>query len=430
MIFLNNNPHRKFRKIKNLFVYGYSNYTDSKLCSLLENKNPPHDIRGQFAYVYIEKNYVVACVDHFATTNLFYTDELITPDFHDAAEYSSMQINQLVVDQLKILKNHTVGEDTIYCDIKRVQHEHMLINNKQVKYLDILNDNVEYDLDDIYEKYKKVCFKYDLSDSTFLFSGGKDSGFLSMLLLEFGLLEKTKMVTICSSKSEHGADLDAIKRYEKELGYDISYYNVEHRDVFREDQYLNEFWSDGVFSLKRRAGAGKKYCLTGEIGAGLSKKNGYGSYINNMEGKIKVDDIINIYIHSQFTHGKRDLPKACNPKFLDWLVQTDAYEYILNYYRDIINNIDKPDELKYFNFFHPSHHSFRLYHQSQCDMNQFFCIFADYDIQSAYINCDWKHKHQDRIGKFNLYELGKNKFKKWRDISWDYPPTGMGILGS
>ena len=154
---------------------------------------------------------------------------------------------------------------------------------------------------------------------------------------------------------------------------------------------------------------------------------GFGSYLANLQAQVDIESIVNIYIHTQHTHAKRNWSKPVVKEYLREYATNEAYDYIFEYFRNKINSIDKDPALKYYNFMLQDHHSHRLFHESQDNSNDWFCVYADYEIQNYFINSEWNAKHKDNISKYNLYNIGKTCFREWSDISWRYPTEGLGI---
>ena len=182
MIFLNPlDNNRKFRKLEELHIYGYCNYTDEQLLAKLKKTGHPYDIRGQFAYVYISQEKIIACVDHLATTNLYYTKDYISPSF-DAIKKKCTILTEcdLFKAQKKLLQMYTVGEGTSYKEITRLLPEHFLCNQTQHRYMDFLEEEIndELSIDECYDIIKSLMPMVP-QNSGIAFSAGKDSAFVA-----------------------------------------------------------------------------------------------------------------------------------------------------------------------------------------------------------------------------------------------------------
>ena len=127
MEFVNSNDNLYFRKLQKnenkFYIHGYTNIDDSIIFESLCNNKFPEHIRGQFAFVFLSNDEWIACVDHFCTTNLFYTTEVISPNITDCAT-TACTINKSIKEQLYITRSFSVGEETIYNGISQLQPEH------------------------------------------------------------------------------------------------------------------------------------------------------------------------------------------------------------------------------------------------------------------------------------------------------------------
>lgn len=428
MKFLNSNPARRFTAIKKtgtLYYYGYTNTDWHKICKILDRGNFPTSLKGQFAFVYINGNNWIACVDHLCSTQLFYNDDYIDSNFSKIVEETDdLAEDPDCVMQLKILKAHTVGPDTVYKKIKRVEPETYVKNNRVYKYSDILNEPIlPLDIDSVHERFVDVCKIHNLDQATLLFSGGKDSGWLALLLQHLNY--DTDFVHIYSDNDRFSIDKNTVKIYERELGLKFKYFDA---NILPEEPN-NIFWKNAQFPTKSAAAStGKgKLKLSGEVGATIGGHlNVFGNLLAN-NPNIDVDQFIKGFISIQHQWNKKGAQRTIHDDFFKKFIGAKAYEQIFEYFRDKIRNIDQPPAYKYYNFCVNEFNSHRLYAESQDTVNSWFNIFSDYDIQNSFINSRWEDKHSNKIKKLNLYRIGQNKFSNWTDISWRVPVVGMSI---
>ena len=131
MKFIDDNFRKCIGKNGTLYTKGYTNISDLKILQSIEANQFPK-ISGQFAFVYISnQGSWTAAVDHFCTTNLFYTNDMISTNFYKLSKHTNKTLNTFIQDQLDILQNHTVGDQTIYKEINRIEPEHYVENGKQ-----------------------------------------------------------------------------------------------------------------------------------------------------------------------------------------------------------------------------------------------------------------------------------------------------------
>ena len=436
MKFLNNNPNRKFRLLEGkdcfLYIYGYTNMHDQEILKQLMQDKFPTTIRGQFAFVFLTQHDWIACVDHLATTNLFYTQDQISPDYFDLKGRTP---NKNIQEQLDILKTHTVGPETLYKEIKRVEPETYVKNGVIKKYSDILNQpNKEFNVEEAYSYFEKAVAQVDLTNSNVCLSGGKDSAWITMFLKHLGY--DPKLVHITSPNKEHSIDDDACDLYRKECGWDIENYVIDYTgEIEKEDYIFNTFWKDNIFPAKKHAMKNHSgITLSGEVSEMQSNKQVFNFYLDNMRGKINNEHLINYCMYSYYTHGKVNSYPVTSEIW--HFPRTEGHQYILDYYNNILDNSQKPN--KYLTFWTLSFCTARIWHESQDKDNYWFNLFTDYDVFNYLMNTNnIENDITDTVRssrpfgnmspKPKLYEIGSKKFSTWSDISWRFKTEGMGI---
>jgi len=401
MKFLNNGI-RKFVKKGNYYTYGYD---------------------GQSASVFMKDGRWSATVDHFATTQLFYSDNFISPSFKEIVDAekelgTKLTTDRITTGQLKYLKRHTVGPGTIYNQIKRVEENWKPFLNQ---------DLIEYDIE---EEYERFCYLLDLhkgKEITVGLSGGRDSAWLVMFLKHRGF--NPNLIHITSPNNYNGIDDICCDRYRKEMGWEIENFEVDFiHDVYdEEDKVFTEFWSDSIYPLKSHSVSKHK----GIKMSGESSESDHSKKIQWMKDMGVVDDDIYIteYIKRMFNNDTYYGRGMENFDTKVWKVQDESMDYIYEYYRKILKEL-KDHPLKHNIFWIPSYQSSRLYQESQDPRNEWFAPFADRELQK--INILKKETRQSNLSnsmkKKKLYNMGEKYFgKEWSGLSWDYDIVGMGI---
>jgi len=426
MIFLNKNPKRQFTCFKNkLWIYGYSNYSHEDLYNKLENRDPPKDIRGQFAYVYIDNDYWIGCVDHYATTNLYYTKNKISDNLRDLIKDTDQLTDcKLWHEQKNIIKQFTVGELTRYNEIEQIMPEHYCINTKQSRYMDLLNEDSisEPDPNKTLKCLERIFSHIHNLDPVVSFSGGKDSAFLAMALKHFGF--NPRLVKVHSDNVKNLIDINAAKDYEN-IGWNIEYLNVNNTRHFSKDTYWCEdtHWHAGQFSVKRHAVKDKgDIAMSGEVGGGyivgdiVKYSHNYLASTNNP----KIEDLVNIFTNATSSHFQN------TPSTIISNVEKNAgYHFILNYFTEKWNRIDKDPYEKMLAFYRTEIASYRLWGESQDYDNTWFSLFSDPDLVKQWHYLSYKYKKK----KNNMHDVAK-LFSSYTDISWNYRITGMSIRGT
>ena len=432
MKFINTNKCRSFRELNNrLWIYGYTNYSDEFILAQLDTGTFPKDIKGQFAFVYITPTKWIAVTDHLCTTQLFYSNEHISPSIKDVEDSTKhLHEDPMCKSQLAILREYTVGDVTPWKEIKRIDYQHYVEDGKSYEYANILHEPTkDYDPEYAYDLYCNVAKNMDLQDPTIMFSAGKDSAFIAMLLKEVGY--NPKLINITSPNAKHNADKILTKRYRDEMGWDIEDYEIEYSGPTTDedaDLFSSNYWKDNTHPPKRHAVehyTGHK--LTGEVALWSGESRKVFNCLVNKDLNIK--DTINLYLNLANSIQANTKPFTCDPKFLGKLLNTEGYEFIYDYYHNIISNIDKPDVYSHYIWSSKSYSSHRLYAQSQDPSNTWVNIFSDYDVFNMNTNMSLStmvNKPIDNIRKFPLWEVG-NMFEAWTDISWDAPTIGLGI---
>jgi hypothetical protein len=428
--FINSNSYRKFRFLEKnenkFYIHGYTNLDDVAIFESLCYNKFPENIRGQFAFVFLSNDKWIACVDHFCTTNLFYTNKIISPTFSDCIESISPSINQSTIEQLQITQSFSVGEGTIYNEISQVQPEHYVINHTQIQYSDILNHPVqELNVDRLYDLFVKAVSKIDTSAGipSMCFSGGKDTSFLSMLLRHLNY--DHKLIFITSKNKTHTIDDKICNEYKTKYNWEIENVDVE----FSGSNNKELFWGEDSFGPKQEAL--KNYNgikITGEVGVTSSRKKDVIYYATNKpHTTLNHNEIINSFLLWCYTFTKRFYPSIGVSNMWGGAEDTIGYELLINFYNKKINSIKKPNLDRYLIFNNVEFARYRLSGYSQDKSNSWFHIFADYDIQQL---CNSLPAHDHRkynVDKYPLFEVGKNKFDNWIDIAWGRKTVGLGI---
>ena len=436
MKFINiNNKNKIFREVvlndDILYIQGSINYSDIAIISKLKSGKVPNDLKGSFALVFISPKHWIGVVDHLCTTQLFYSAHHISPSLKDVKDNTKfLHEDPLCENQLKILKEHTVGDVTPWKEIKRIDFQHYAINGTQHQYANILNNPIsKYDSDDAYDLYTSKIKEICNQDTAVMLSGGKDSAFIVMLLKEIGI--NPRLIHLTSKNINHSIDDRAIAKYKK-LGWDIENHYVDYigpNNEEEEELFSSNFWSDDTHPPKRRIVLDHKGpVITGEVSIADIQRKTYGSYFANAYDKIKTTDVINRYLIQKMTWTSRKAPFSMAPAALGDLYKSETYEYILNHYLNIINELDQPIVYSHYSVFSHQAEAVRLYAQSQDPGVNWVSLFGDYDIYNMNLNMDWKYKDDmvNNVQKLPLYNVGV-KLKAWTDISWGMPIVGLGI---
>jgi len=435
MKFINTNTNKKFREVaignSTLYVHGYINYTDNDLFTKLDKGIVPIDLKGQFGIIFISNDFWLGIADHLCTTQLFYSKDHISPNLKDVKDNTKfLHKDSLCESQLDILRIHTVGDVTPWKEIKRIDFQHYVKNGTQYEYANILHEPTTlYNKEYAYDTYMQAIKNMDIKDPTLLFSSGRDSAFMAMLLKEAGF--NPRLINITSKNANQVADRIGTERYRQELGWVIDDYDIEYSGPTTEDDaelFCSNYWHDTTHPPKRHACEmynGTK--LTGEVTIASHIKKNYGNYFINASNRIKIEDVINLYI--TYTHSLQTSkePRVLSKDRLGSKAKSEGYDYIFEYYRNIINNIDKPKLYSHCIWVNRSFCSQRIYAQSQDPSNEWGNVFSDYDVFNMNSNIDYTtDTSKDRIKKYPLYQVAK-MFKSWTDISWDSPIVGLGI---
>tara|TARA_B100000686_G_scaffold336699_1_gene406899 strand:+ start:485 stop:1822 length:1338 start_codon:yes stop_codon:yes gene_type:complete len=431
MEFVNSNNNLYFRKLQKnenkFFIHGYTNLDDVAIFESLCYNKFPENIKGQFAFVFLSNDKWIACVDHFCTTNLFYTNEIISPIFSDCVKSISCSINQSTLEQLKITRSYSVGEGTIYNEISQVQPEHYVINYTQIQYLNILNSPIQkLNVDHLYNLFVNVASKIDTltGPPVLCFSGGKDSSFISMLLRHLNY--DHKLIHITSKNKSHVIDKNICNKYKDEYNWKIEDIEVE----FAKNNNKELFWEEDTFGPKKEAlkNYNTSIGLTGEPGVGSNRRTPLLYYaINKPTATLDHSEIINMSLFYCYVLEKRYYPSIGTSSVWGKIKDTNGYKILIDFFNKRINSIDKSNLDRYliFNIVEKARHRLSAY--SQDKSNSWFHIFADYDIQQSSINTPLNEYRKYGIDKYPIYEVGKSKFDNWIDISWSVPCVGLGI---
>ena len=172
--------------------------------------------------------------------------------------------------------------------------------------------------------------------------------------------------------------------------------------------------------------------LSGEVGISYQREEIWKIiyYLVNMQGKIEPEHLINLYLQYFYSHGQSPRRGSiAEPVTSRTWLQTEGFQYIIEYYKNKISRIDKPIYLKYHSFWSQAFCTYRIWFESQDPSNNWFNIYCDYDVSNYFANLEYnvKPRHPDWNKKWSIYNIGKKKFKNWSDISWRFQSIGMGI---
>jgi len=433
MKFINDNPHRKFRCISDrLWIYGNLNINDNILLYILDEKGDFSHIRGQFAFVYINKDRWIGCVDHIASTQLFYSKGFISPSLRDVKKNCKVTINEFTRNCRLIMGEYVPGTITPYNEITRLRQECYVKNGTQWPYMDICNEPTrKFDVDEAYELIKIASNREP--SHTLLMSGGKDSAFLGMLSKH--LEHKCRMVHIASMKnSKHSVDEAQCRLFKEEMKWRILRYPIEHSGPQNaEDKELycrKDWWHDNTHPVKSLCGQNwNNIKVTGEVSVADQQRSTYASYLVNMGDRATAHDVVMIHLRGCITNNNKAIPfSATDQIFAEFKKKyLEEFQYLYIHFLDKLNSIDKDPIYAYYIFRNQMVQTHRLYGQSQDPNCSWYAPFADYDVYNLLLNIEWDARG-NKIQKKPLYDIAKAKFgKHFTDIPWRFPIMGMGI---
>ena len=439
MKFINCNPNRQFREIGlRLYIYGYANISDEELLKLLDEDLKFDHIRGQFAFVYIREKKWIACVDHICTTQLFYSKNFICPSLHILAKKEVEQRDGLALHRdsrsykiRSVMGEYVPGTITPYEQITRLDMETYVENGEAVQYANVCEgDTRDFDIDEAYDLFVNATKRIGVGNDTILFSGGKESVFLTMLYKHLGY--EPSLVHITSPNKKHSVD-DTSCSLLRAIDWDIDTHEIEKSGPYTEEDkevFCSKYWCDNTHPPKLNAvymRTGRK--TSGEVGTVDNQRSTYSSLFVNYMDDIHPGIAIDLHLMRSSVNNNKHVPMSYDVKKFDRYAKNnpEEWDYLRTYWGDKIKSIPKSPMYSHYMFLLQYNSSHRLYAQSQDHYNEWYNIFADYEIYNLFLNLDWKYKEGD-IQKKTLYDIAKSKFgEHFTDIPWQLPIAGLGV---
>lgn len=226
------------------------------LASRLDQQQDLDQIKGNFAAILQSRQHgTIAIVDHLANFPLYYSDKKMTSIFADILSESN-QFNHKCYEMLNLLSGHTIGIETNWQGIYRLQPGHVFYRNQQIKYLGIA-ESVHTDLKDptFFKKTLERVFKENVAEHNILImSAGRDSVTIAGILKKLKLLDRFEIIHIYSELQPRG-EIDFVKNIVLEMDLKVHFYRQDFVIGASAEDHLRQncFWQDNAFLLKKLA---------------------------------------------------------------------------------------------------------------------------------------------------------------------------------
>ena len=356
----------------------------------------PPVFKGNWAYVYICKDFWLAAVDHYASVNLFFNDEIITHNWKLIEGYD----DPIGVEQKHILQRMLVGSRTTAKGVKRIPPGHYAINGEIHEYCNFRNLTFP-ESQRVVKSFETVC---NHVNGVTLYSGGTDS-----YMLACETQDKNSYLNITS---------DTIK------------YNVT---VLNPNITINEFkvkpessWTDGLYTeptMNYKLQALKssntgQYVLTGECGnAPLMSTHLVHAYVNQpkLSQQRIVDSIIRLLRND--TH-IWDVGRPDDTLSSDY---PEGYKEISDYFLNKLQDKRYDMLTKLVTIYAEEHTNYRLYPYSQHLRTNWYHPFSTALWASCYSQNTIVARPRKHL--FYIVSLRKN----FPQLPWSIPKVGMSI---
>ena len=434
-----------------LYFKGYiANITIEYLMDELAKQKYPK-IEGCFAFYWEEKfnpNWC-ACVDHFCTIPIFYTKKALSTYYWKLKKCTKLTNNEFNRKQMEFLGWFTVGSETFYNEILRVEPGNYLINNKQKKHIDIakVNDAI-FDKNMIRHKFEELVMNQSKNQNNVLsLSGGKDSVTLASIIKKLKIEDRFQFVSMHSNYSTLN-EIEIVKKIEKDLNIEINYNYSDYsgKEILDDDvdHKFNDYWKEDNYYARHKimkkynAPHDKNYntlLWTGEIGLGQMQSMQQISYLSQIS-KFDLQKLIQLHITILCTNKRNH---CVNMTFIDeklnqikkrskheYIQYKEVYDYIYEYFKKRWETFETEDILNKAIYLRLREESaWRCFKASQDDEIEWFHPYADWDFISSCVSTTSSLKFSKNKFDKNLYRL------IWDDcickIPWEYPKIGLNI---
>jgi asparagine synthetase B (glutamine-hydrolysing) len=298
-----------------LFWRGSSNYSSDRLIQELNNDRFPSDIRGNFSFIWVQEHSWVAAVDHLATYPIFYTDSAASNLFSDLLDTLPVKKqNERIIMQMRLLGGQSFfGDETTYCDIRRVCSGQYVKNGKAFPYIDYwsyLGDQ-PYEPSRFQELTEKVVSKSLASENTLLLSGGTDSTTLAGICRKLRVQEKVHYLHSYSPLQKN-IEKNKVIQIANEMNLTVDYVPLSFTGDIDEaiSRRQFSFWQENPFPGKRKSleliGLTNTRIITGEIGDQLfggPKNSSLLKYAWQVT-RVNPEDVAKMWINLSESYGK------------------------------------------------------------------------------------------------------------------------------
>lgn len=465
MIFLNSSSQFKEVKTKNYELYYYGSFNikvDDLILKLTEGKFPSN-IKGNFAFVFKDKNRMILAVDHLPNINLFYGLGYVDHIFFSLIEELNKQkipitSNNPIHRQIDLYWGGSVGEQTSYKEIKRVLsgcYVEIFPDNteKITQYRDVYTHFVDenYDINELSNTIENFILKTISNNQNkfgLLYSSGTDSNTILGFFKKLNLHKECKLISIKGEK-EFQEESFYIDKISSSYGLQPNWYtlpyvnNSEFRKLADSTSDMDfkiafhrthsAFWKDSHAISKYLAirGTNSQDCVvfTGEVGDQI-----FGSRFGKVllkyiiqKPNYSVEELANLFASCDMSRFK--LMRAFGNDFNNSLTPSfkKSQEILIEWFVNIWNKIQTDDLVNKIELLHYMYKgSHRVYNYGQFTDLKFAHPFSDSDV----FDLVWKIPGKEKIGN-----IGKSRMLSYNlvkehviDLSWKLPKTGVAIL--
>ena len=369
------------------------------LLNACREKKPPR-FQGNWAYVYICKDYWLAAVDHYASINLFFSEKIITHNWNLIKQKPNDNIG---IEQQRVLRRMLVGSRTTVKNVKRIPPGCYAINGEIHEYANFR----ELSFPDSKQVVKSFDRVTNHIKGLVLYSGGTDS-----YMLACQGQDKHRYITITSPNIKYNFQIPKPGIVTKE-------YEVEP-EISWSDDFITEPTMNYKIQTLEKAGENRfgQYVLTGETGnAPLMATHLVHAYVNDPSISLQryADSAIRLLRHDTHTWNVGEQDDTLENDY------PDGYKEISEHFINKLKDTRYDMLRKLVTIYGEEHTNYRLYPYSQNLRWSWYHPFST----ALWASCYFQNEIVANPKKHLLYIVATRK--NFPMQPWTVPKVGMSI---
>lgn len=201
---------------------------------VLQSGKFPDQLRGNFAFYFKNADRVVLAVDHLPTTNIFWTDDWACHIFADLIPKTNKELNWLIIHQMRLCWGGSVGDQTTYKNIKRLEPGKYLEKRLDTgritvqSYINIYEHepNSSITVEELSYITETIVEENTRDKFNLLWSSGTDSNTLYGFVRKLKRTEQCNLISLYSSENIFTDERPQCEYLEGVYGVKATYFDV------------------------------------------------------------------------------------------------------------------------------------------------------------------------------------------------------------